>query len=946
MNTQESIFRSADMSLIQIYVAAEIVRDVIAAFGSMSNVQFRDLNKNISSFQRNYVNEIRRFDNTQRQLRYLYKIINDQHLAINLNYQLIDSNINLNNNNESENNNENEIQNESIIGNIYDPIDFDPTTQNKIQYSPPLKSSKIDQLIELISHYELKINDLSTNLRNLSQKKYNLIENRHVLLISNNFFSRQSQLNQNNNIDNRFSIDSSHHDNSPLLVEEQSIHLDFPTNHIPNNDSNIIENAIINSNPLPAIDFIIGTIERDKIDKVQTILWRTLRGNLFFNHIPIDDPIVDESTNENILKDVFIIYTHGKNLINITKKVLISLNAKVFNINNNYQNDFNDNNYQNDLNTLNSKLDDLNQVLDQTQQTLNLELSLISDKIYYWSILIKMEKSIFITMNKFDFDNSRHTLIAEGWVPTYDIQLLKNALRDITDRASLSNMDPINTSQTVAVVNVLKTNRTPPTFHKTNKFTQVFQNLCDSYGIATYREVNPGLPTIATFPFIFALMFGDLGHGFILMLVGLYLIINELKFSKIKKDDMFDMIYSGRYLIFLMGVFSMFTGLVYNDIFSIPMTLFKSGWEWPKDFNPGDSIEATQNPNHPVYFLGIDSAWHGTDNALLFLNSYKMKLSILIGFIHMLYSLCFSCVNYKFFNSKIDLIGNFIPSILFMSSIFGYLCITIVYKWCVDWYKINKPPPSLLNMLINMFLSPGTIDEELYPGQAFVQVFLLLVALICVPWLLLYKPMALRSKHNAAVNSGYTSLHEAELEDFSNRIQDNISVSNSQFVIVDYEDNSDGEVDVDYRINTEITTGLSEESQQKNFDFGDIMIHQVIHTIEFCLNCVSHTASYLRLWALSLAHSQLSTVLWGMTISSAFSVSKTSFGTVIFAFFMFAMWFVLSVCVLVIMEGTSAMLHALRLHWIESMSKFFQGEGYAYEPFSFKQVIEDGDDDI
>lgn len=126
----------------------------------------------------------------------------------------------------------------------------------------------------------------------------------------------------------------------------------------------------------------------------------------------------------------------------------------------------------------------------------------------------------------------------------------------------------------------------------------------------------------------------------------------------------------------------------------------------------------------------------------------------------MTFALCLQVPNHRKFKRALDIWTNFVPSMLFLQSIFGYLVICILYKWSIDWSAASTQPPSLLNMLISMFLSPGNVPPEtqLYRGQSTVQVILLLLAATCVPWLLMAKPYLIWNDMKKIRGQGYSSL--------------------------------------------------------------------------------------------------------------------------------------------------------------------------------------------
>ncbi len=119
-----------------------------------------------------------------------------------------------------------------------------------------------------------------------------------------------------------------------------------------------------------------------------------------------------------------------------------------------------------------------------------------------------------------------------------------------------------------------ETKSTPPTFFKKSEFNDAFQEIVNTYGIPRYKEINPTLFNIVTFPFLFGVMFGDIGHGLLLFLFGIYLVTQRSEI--IKQNSPLKPALPARYLLLFMGFFAFYCGWMYNDFLSFPLGIFGS----------------------------------------------------------------------------------------------------------------------------------------------------------------------------------------------------------------------------------------------------------------------------------------------------------------------------------------------------------------------------------
>eukprot|EP00997_Jenningsia_sp_PLL12_P000746 NODE_1114_length_1276_cov_86.123064_g912_i0.p1 GENE.NODE_1114_length_1276_cov_86.123064_g912_i0~~NODE_1114_length_1276_cov_86.123064_g912_i0.p1 ORF type:complete len:382 (+),score=140.48 NODE_1114_length_1276_cov_86.123064_g912_i0:45-1148(+) len=356
-------------------------------------------------------------------------------------------------------------------------------------------------------------------------------------------------------------------------------------------------------------------------------------------------------------------------------------------------------------------------------------------------------------------------------------------------------------------------------------------------------------------------------------------------------------------------------GFLYNDFFAMMIAPFgEPYWTFPEEGHAeklcadgsviwygkeAGPLRGCQKVDGTPYVFGIDAAWCETDNKLEFMNGLKMKMAVILGVSQMMWGLYLSLLNHLHFGDTKHIIFGFVPEVVFLTCTFGYMCLMIIIKWCVNWtlrMEQGLSPPSLLEGMTNFFLQPGAVKEDayLYGSASFqngIQYTLLLFAFLAVPWMLIPIPVIEYMHHNS---------------------------------------NHYGGIEGGGPVNEEAEDG------EEPFDMSEVVIKQVIHTIEYVLGCVSNTASYLRLWALSLAHAELSEVFWNFAWMTPLNMDG---GSGVLVFVGWAIWAGATVGVLGIMESLSAFLHALRLHWVEFQNKFYYGDGTQFVPFDVHKLV-------
>ena len=307
---------------------------------------------------------------------------------------------------------------------------------------------------------------------------------------------------------------------------------------------------------------IAGIIENEDIIRFKRMVFRITRGNalsVFYEVNQVDGDIKNKSDEK---KSVFFIMYQGDqsgNISNRLGRICDTIGIRRYPIP--ADRSMLDEEWKRNEEEINSNSD----ILDKTKQAvLGILRRLASPQgesvcslIETYRLFILKEKTIYTNLNMFTLKGNM--FYGNCWCPKSDQQRIIQAL---------------SSGYLQEVEGGFPSNQRPPTYFRLNDFTTPFQSIVDTYGIPSYQEANPAFFSAVTFPFLFGVMFGDIGHGLVLTLFASYLC--WYKDSIVNSGSLFKPAVSVRYLLLMMGLCATYCGFIYNDFLGIPFNFFGS----------------------------------------------------------------------------------------------------------------------------------------------------------------------------------------------------------------------------------------------------------------------------------------------------------------------------------------------------------------------------------
>jgi V-type H+-transporting ATPase subunit a len=120
-----------------------------------------------------------------------------------------------------------------------------------------------------------------------------------------------------------------------------------------------------------------------------------------------------------------------------------------------------------------------------------------------------------------------------------------------------------------------------------------------------------------------------------------------------------------------------------------------------------------------VYPVGFDPRWFQSDQLLAFSNNYKMKTAVIFAILQMSLGIIMKGFNALYFKNKLDFFFEFIPQIVLLLALFGWMDILIIGKWNMEKNvntiaDVGSPEfnqvhysPAIITTMIDIFLAFG-----------------------------------------------------------------------------------------------------------------------------------------------------------------------------------------------------------------------------------------------